>query len=58
MDYFDEKIKEATIKMEEAKEKGNYELAKKYADLINEIEAEKMYVIMNIMNNGNGFLKK
>ena len=26
MDYFDEKIKEATIKMEAAKEKGNYDL--------------------------------
>ena len=58
MDYFDEKIKEATIKMEEAKKNGNYEIARKYADLIREIEAEKMYVMMNIINNGNGFGRK
>ena len=56
MDYFDEKIKEATIKMEAAKANGNYDLANKYAKLIEEIKAEQAYVMMELVNNnGLGF---
>ncbi len=55
MDYFDEKIKEATIKMEEAKAKGNFDLAYKYEKLIEEIKAEQAYVMLEIINQDKGF---
>ncbi len=58
MDYFDEKIKEATIKMEAAKEKGNYDLANKYAKLIEEIKAEQAYVMMELLNNNDFGFKR
>lgn len=55
MDYFDEKIKEATIKMEEAKAKGNFDLADKYEKLIEEIKAEQAYVMIELLNQDKGF---